>query len=248
MRPNAVEIKVTVDGPHVAAVMRALALTPEDGHELKIYFCEDVADGLAPSTPLLDAGVILRARDLGDRKSDSTIKLRPCRRSQLNDYWLGATHGDGWEFALEADWSGDRKLLTASCTALRSSERIQTVYSGGRPIKGLFTDKQERFLKTCAALHVNLRTLKLLPPVAATRWGPMELPAEDRKLTVMAERWTVDDALDFLELSLRVGPESAAEAKTALEDLVRRHGVELDLTQETKTRRVLEHLVRTTTP
>ena len=244
MRPNMVEIKVTVDGPRVQEAMRAFSLDPGDGRELKVYFCEDTADGLAPGTPLLDAGVILRVRDTGDARSDSTIKLRPCRRSQLNDYWLGATHGDGWEFTLEADWSGSRRMLSASCRARRSTERIESVHTGGRPVKTLFTDKQERFLRTCSTLHINLRTLRLLPPVAATRWGLAELPAQDRKLDVLAERWVVGDALDFLELSLRVAPAEAAAAKAALEDLVRRNGVEPDTIQETKTRRVLEHLVR----
>ncbi|WP_063780922.1 hypothetical protein [Nonomuraea sp. SBT364] len=243
MRPNTVEIKLTVDGPRVPAAMRALALEPDDGQDLKIYFCEDTADGLAPGTPLLDAGVVLRVRDTGDRRSDSTIKLRPCRRSQLNDYWLGATDGDGWEFKLEADWAGPRKVLAASCTARRSPERIEAVHAGNRSIKGLFTDKQERFLRTCAGLHVNLRTLRLLPPVAATRWGPLELDASGTKLTALAERWVVDDALDFLELSLRVSPESASAAQASLAELVRGHGVESDPGQESKTRRVLRHLV-----
>ena len=59
MRPESVEIKVTLAGSNVGEAVAALGL-PE-GQGWRILFCEDVTTGVAPSTPLLDIGVVLRA-------------------------------------------------------------------------------------------------------------------------------------------------------------------------------------------
>ena len=95
MRLDGIEIKVTVAGDQTPAALAALGLAA-DRPTWQIYFCEDVTEGLSPGTPLLDAGVILRARDKPGAKDDTTAKLRPCRRSQLPDRWLAAEKGDDW--------------------------------------------------------------------------------------------------------------------------------------------------------
>jgi hypothetical protein len=76
MRPESVEIKVTLAGTNVGEAVAALGL-PE-GRRWRIVFCEDVTTGVAPLTPLLDIGVVLRARKKSGTKGDSTVKLRPC--------------------------------------------------------------------------------------------------------------------------------------------------------------------------
>jgi hypothetical protein len=244
MRLDAVEIKVTVDGAQVRRGRQAFGLE-QGGHRRLIYFCEEAREDAPGAVPLLDAGVVLRARapEDSDGDGDSTVKLRPCRRSQLTRRWLGAVEGDGWVFRVEDDWAGDRRVLAASYTADRPARRVARVRAGHEPLRRLFSPAQRRFLADCGDLSVDLDGLTLLPPVRSTRWGPVRKAAGDSEFSIMAERWVVD-TLDFLELSIRVAPDVADESKAGFEELVRAHGLRLDSRQETKTRRVLELLVR----
>jgi hypothetical protein len=244
MRLDGVEIKVTLAGEQTPAAVQALHL-PAEERPWRIYFCEDVTAGVSPGTPLLDLGVVLRAREKPGGKDDTTIKLRPCRRSQLTDDWLAAEEGESgsgvdWEFKVEADWAGERRVLAASCSAdLKGG--VQHAGGGGRrPVEELFLAEQIAFLRECAGADVNLRTLTVLPPVSATRWK--EVPAAPPHLEARAERWTVDE-LDFLELSVVADLEDAAAKQAALTRFVRDLDLAVDEKAESKTRQVLDHLV-----
>ncbi|MEV6302594.1 hypothetical protein AB0M02_24485 [Actinoplanes sp. NPDC051861] len=238
MRLDSVEIKVTLSSEHVEAAVAEFGLGP-DGRRWQIYFCEDVVRGNSPATPLLDAGVVLRARHRGGDKADATVKLRPARRSQLSPEWLQMREGDDWEFKVEADWAGDRRVLAASITADRTATRLDEVRAGQASLSRLFHDDQRRFLDSNSPVRINLDMLTLLPPVAAVRWPEFEA---EPKLSLRAERWTVDD-LDFLELSAVADPEDAPARQTALHRFVAAHGFPADPGGESKTSRVVGHLV-----
>src|SRR3712207_8960587 len=60
------------------SAVETLGLASE-GPTWQIYFCEDVTAAVGPTTPLLDLGVVLRARRRPGEPDDATIKLRPCR-------------------------------------------------------------------------------------------------------------------------------------------------------------------------
>jgi hypothetical protein len=238
MRLDDVEIKVTVAGDGTAAAVRALGLSP-DRPTWRIYFCEDVTEGLTARTPLLDAGVILRARDKSGGKDDTTVKLRPSRRSQLPDRWLAAEKGDDWDLKVEADWSGDERVLACSLTADRHEGLVAAIGRGGGAVEDLFGKDQLDFLRECAPIPVTLGAVTVLPPVTATRWGKVEgTPDPD----VRAERWTVGD-LDFLELSVVAPVAQAPATQERLVGFVTARGIAVPRKQEPKTRRVVEHLV-----
>jgi hypothetical protein len=239
MRLDDVEIKVSVAGDRTPAAVQALGLSP-GRPAWQIYFCEDVTAGLSAGTPLLDAGVILRARDKPGGKDDTTVKLRPCRRSQFPGRWLAAEKGDDWELELEADWSGTRRLLAASLTADRRAGVVAAVAQGDGAVEDLFVDEQLAFLRDCASIGINLGTLTVLPPVTATRWASVE--SAPAGLDVRAERWTVG-TLDFLELSTVAGVGEARATQDLLVGFVRSRGIDAPPGQETKTRQVLQHLV-----
>jgi hypothetical protein len=240
MRLDRVEIKVNLSGDQTTSAVERLEL-PSGNRPWQIYFCEDVARGVSAATPLKDAGVVLRARHRPDRKDDSTIKLRPGRRSQLTDDWLEAEEGEDWEVEVEADWSGGRRVLAISHTADRPDDVVVDAGHGRRPATSLFTESQEAFLRDCSPIGINLRTLTVLPPVTATRWDTVE--KAPGHLDVRAERWTVDH-LDFLELSTVIEQLADAEPRqSALVDYVDSLGLTVDTAPESKTDRVLEHLV-----
>jgi hypothetical protein len=232
-----VEIKVSFRGQQVA---RALDVLGPGGHSERrsIGFLEDSTVGMV--LPLFHQGIVLRVRQIDGDADDATVKLRPCRRSQLGGSWLGATKGEGWRLTVEEDWAGNRRALAASCVSELPQGRIASVRAGTAPVRRLFSEGQERFLSDCAGTPINLDALTLLPPVAATRRSGLRVGGVR---DVIAERWVIDD-LDFLELSIRT--DTVADARRAQEELDRELRA-LDLQQDddskSKTERVLTHLV-----
>jgi hypothetical protein len=129
-----------------------LALT--GGVPWSILSYEDVTAGAA-ATPLLDLGVILRARRKSDAKGDSTVKLRPCRWSQLDgQYFVNADDGVT-ELKVEPDWAGSGRQLAASMTAKWSDGRMSKVQTGDEPPVYLFTDRQREFLALCSGGRIG---------------------------------------------------------------------------------------------
>ena len=235
MRLDGVEIKVSFSRDQTANAVERLSLPPRPDH-WQINFCEDVNPGVL-GTPLLDLGLVLRARIRPDDDDDVTIKLRPCRGSQLLNRWVKETN----RLKVEADWAGARHALAASHTEKRPKPIIPAVVAGQRPIRDLFTDQQLKFLADCAGATVNLDTLTVLPPVTAVRWK--NVAAAPEELGLRAERWTVDE-LDFLELSVVAPVEEASAKQAAVGQFVESLGLDVPDEQETKTRQVIEHLVR----
>jgi hypothetical protein len=77
MRLDSVEIKATFESGDVDRAIEKLNL-PSGRPRWNIYFCEDVIAGTSSGTPLLDAHIVLRAREKPAGRDDTTIKLRPC--------------------------------------------------------------------------------------------------------------------------------------------------------------------------
>jgi hypothetical protein len=238
MRLNGVEIKLSLGKQQVARAVKKLELVGNPPPRA-VGFIEDTTVGA--ELPLFHQGVVLRVRDIPDEDDDATVKLRPCRQSQLAESWLGAEKGDGWKFRIEQDWAGSRRSLAASCVADLPSGRIAAVREGEEPVGRLFNTAQLRFLSDCAGMPINLDALTLLPPVEATRWE--EVQVEDVK-DVVVERWTVGK-LDFLELSIKQDTvEEARKAQAALEKAIRGLGLKRDDEQKSKTEQVLAYLAR----
>jgi len=173
------------------------------------------------------------------------VKLRPCRRSQLPDVWSAARkgeddEGEDWAFTLEADWSGDRRVRAASCSADRPGGVVQAAGEGAGAVGRRFRSERVAFLRDCAGARVDLATLTVLPPVTATRWT--EVAAAPLGLGARAERWTVDD-LDFLELSVVADLGDAPTTQAALTRFVGDLGLDVDESGASKTQQVLRRLV-----
>src|SRR5262245_53720917 len=123
---DGVEIKANVDGRDVD---RALGAFERDGEgaRMMIRFVEDTTVGTA--LPLLAAGIVVRSRERKD-DDDVTVKLRPCRRSQLPNRWLAGDTPEGCTVKVEEDWSGTRRVLSVSCRAEHPSGLIAAVNDG----------------------------------------------------------------------------------------------------------------------
>jgi hypothetical protein len=241
MRPETVEIKVSVSGAQVGAAIASLGLG--GGKQWSILFLEDVTTSVTPATPLLDLGVILRARRKSDAKGDSTVKLRPCRWSQLDDRFVTNRKDGDLELKIEADWAGSKRGLAAALTVDWSDGRVSEVSAGTRPPADLFSSTQQDFLARCGNGRVNLATLTALPAFQATRWDEIETEVGGTELSIRPERWTLPGGEEFLELSIVSDPDQADADRAALDGFAAAHSLAVDLSQENKTQRVLGHLV-----
>ncbi len=241
-RLDGIEIKVTVGISGLARAMEALGLDPGSAVRRRIWFCDVAsAGGVDPKPVLLGERLILRLRETEGKGADSTVKFRPVDPPPLLAHWRHVRQVDGGELRVEGDWVGERKLVSASLVADQGDDEPTEAAAGRRTLDRLFSHKQEEFLHDHATVDVDLNGLRVLGPVAALKWEP-----QDRGLPrhLAAEHWKVDD-LEFLELSVRADDETdATDVQGRLGRALHELGLNTDGVQETKTRTVLEHLIR----
>lgn len=217
--PDAVQIKVTVPASLLGPAWAELGLRDDHGERRRIYFCEDLTS-LYSRLPLLAGGVVLRLRHRAGGGGDSTVRLRPARRSRLAASWTG-----GQFPRVEADWAGDRRVLDASLTAAVDVAALAGLTPGRPPPQGMFGDAQRRFLRQCADVAVDVDNLTVLGPISTHRWGHLLLGG----FPVAAERWRLGSpAGDLLEFSTRVEPDGAEIARLGFETALREFGVDPD--------------------
>ncbi|MGW6281322.1 hypothetical protein [Kribbella sp. NPDC055071] len=241
MRPEKVEIKVTLADDHVEEAIDRLGLS--GGEPLTVVFCEDVTDAAATSA-LLDIGVVLRIRGKTATTGDSTIKLRPSRWSQLDPHYfenIEADTDDAEDLKIEADWAGQSRSLAASMKVEWSDSRLSAAQADARLVPELFSKTQLDFLGTCSVGRVNLAAVSVLPPITATRFE--EFTIDGVTSEVRAERWQVGAGLDFLELSIVSKPKKAVAAQAALTAFVHQQQLPIDTSQVSKTRQAIDHLI-----
>lgn len=242
VRPESVEIKITLAGGQIEEAVALLGLT--GGEAWTVVFCEDVTDAAA-STALLDIGVVLRVRGKTATTGDSTIKLRPSRWSQLDPEYFGNRETGDLELKIEADWAGEKRSLATAMTVQWTDARLSAAQADARLVAELFSKEQLDFLAKCGQGRVNLGAVSMLPPIAATRYA--KFTVDGLASGVRAERWQVDAGLDFLELSIVDKPKKAVAAQAALTAFVNHQHLPIDDSQLSKTQRVLDHLIAKST-
>jgi hypothetical protein len=240
---HSIEIKANVEGG-VADALSVLGLDATPSIKRQIWFAERRSDSDAEA-PLLSAGVIVRFRS-GEGPDDSTVKLRPCTESALVDRWSDPFGTDGFKYRIEGDWSGQRRVLSASAVT-SFGQGVLAASIGAGDTAAAISDLQRDFVRTCGARAGSIDGLTVLGPIASTKFEEVKLNG----LEVNAERWTVLD-LDFLELSIRVKArdgerahafEARAEKRQAkLEAAIDKQGLKIAHNAENKTQRVLAAL------
>ena len=218
-----VEFKLTVlagDESKVQAVLKKAGVSPQ---RRKVYFYDtkDLA---------LDAEkLILRARVTQGDDDDSTVKLRPVDLATWRPV-DGAT--------IELDVVGSRRVLSAKLDGEPDPGEIEAVEAGTRSLGSLFSKKQERFIDEYAPDGISLDDLKVLGPVDARKWELEKPHGFPHKLSV--EEWALPDATRFIELSFKVSPAEAEDARTAFRALLAELDIDATGDQSQKTPRVLK--------
>jgi hypothetical protein len=224
---EAIEIKATIPQHQISAALTRYGLTEKNDEQRYIYFFD------TPDLALLGAGIIARARRAVGEAHDSTVKFRPVDPLAVDQRWRKYR-----DFKIEVDASEAALVRAASFSMPVARGLIKRVAKGELPIAAVFTEAQERFLKSMTGHTVNLASLAVLGPLMAQRWQ-IEDPACPWPIT--AELWKRDDGQRLVEVSIKAPAVQAAAAMGGFMAFLAELGVERDQGQQTKTRWALDH-------
>jgi hypothetical protein len=227
---DAVEIKVTIRPDQELCAVRAMEVNEDTADVRLVYFYD------TPALDLFNAGVALRARLVKGDDDDSTVKFRPVDPATISKDWQRLNG-----FKLEADCVGDRMVCSASLTELQQRDEIDEVAKGKRAIDKLFSKDQERFLSEFYKGPVDFGKLRVMGPIRVLRWK-LKQQTIPHELTV--EEWRLPNGEDLVEVSIKVPPEEAPQARNEFDKHLRELGLDPQGAQETKTRTALEYFAR----
>ncbi|MFD3704424.1 hypothetical protein ACFWUP_14885 [Nocardia sp. NPDC058658] len=238
-----IEIKVNLDGD-VAAALRRLRCSDTAATARDIWFAEPLRPGSPGAPTLLSSRIVIRLRS--GAQDDLTVKLRPCHAAQLTGRWAAPFTEPGIRYRIESDWSGGRRMLSASAISQRSPGSLRAAVAGGVDVTDTLNSAQRQFLVSCTPPGVAVDHLRAMGPVASARWTG--LPVGNQHADV--ERWAVA-GLDLVELSVKVTPRHgdspvdlhlrALDAQRALEEALHALGITI-AAGDTKTEQVLTAL------
>lgn len=224
---DAVEIKVTIRPDQELRAVRAMEVN-EDTADIRLIYFYDTLD-----LNLFNAGIALRARLVKGDADDSTVKIRSNEIASKVPNWRQQKG-----FKLEADWVGDRVVYSASLTQEQRRDEIHEVAKGERAINKLFSKEQERFLDEFYKGPISFGKLHVMGPIRVLRWR-LKHKNFPHELTV--EEWRLPNGDDLVEVSIKVPPNKAPQARMAFESHLAEFGLDPQGAQETKTRTALAH-------
>jgi hypothetical protein len=229
--PDGVEIKLNFGSSQINVALDLFEFDPDEGKPRRIWFGENRRglDGRA-ALPLSARGIIVRVRE--KKNSDITLKIRGPDGCLDLSLWAKRTRDLGELAKVEGDWSGERRLLSASLDGALDEEALDELTGRDPSLERLLTDEQRALAEE---LLLPVHAVELLGPIEARKWDP------DQDGDVAAELWDVAVDMHFLEVSLRVTDDPDGAMKD-LEQRVMKAGLRIDPMQNTKTTTVLRHL------
>lgn len=183
------EIKATIEGPKIAAALKAFSLSQSSAEQRFVYFFDTA------KLALNKARVVVRARRVPGKQHDSTIKIRPVDPGEVTK-WKKIKG-----FKIEADAGSSGIVLSASLTRPVAKGVIKKLETGDGSLDSIFDDDQERFLAQMCRISYKLSSLQQFGPIDVL-WWKQEYPGLPAPMT--AELWTRADGEKLLELSIRV--------------------------------------------
>jgi len=219
------EIKLLIQRDKVPDAMAALNLTESANKHYQIYFV-DTTTGFR----LNQAGLILRLRDKGKGKTESTVKFRPEDRSKpIDQEWLP-------KLAREPEWlvgKGDNLSYSLE-QEIPGAELLQKPADN---LDALFSAEQKAFFKFVMNEEFDPGKLKVFGPITSEIWEWDEPAIGDK---VSAELWKLGDEQIF-ELSRKTKSDDLNKKADKFEKAFRDKGLAVDPNPESKTRKALEY-------
>ena len=225
---DSVELKLTIPESNQRSTAGALQLDPLGGQIRQVFFFD------TPGLDLDRAGVVVRARRIQGKRSDTVVKLRPVVPDELPDDVRKSRN-----LVVEVDAIPGGFVCSATMKDRLSAADIRAAVLGERPIRRLFSKEQRRFFR--AHTDADLDSLSILGPVFALK---LKTQPEGLGRPLVAELWLYPDGSRILELSTKCAPtepfQVAAEARAFLAE----KGIDVTGEQQMKTRKALQFFAK----
>jgi hypothetical protein len=218
------EIKLLVQSDKIAEAKTGLKLADTADKRYKIHFVDTA------KFDLIDAGLILRLRDKGDGKTETTVKFRPPKGSKPPN--------GKWEEKLEKEieWL-IRKGENVSYSLKHVIKGTDLLEKPDENLAALFSDDQKALFEEIRKAPFAPGTLKVYGPIEADIWEWEDKDVGDK---VSAELWNLAGK-QILEVS-RKSKAKKLETKANEFEAAFKERVAIDPDPESKTRRALGFL------
>ena len=223
---DSVELKLSVPDDHLRSAVGALGMDPLDAQIRQVFFFD------TPDLELDGRGLVVRARRIQGKGTDSVVKLRPVVPADVPEELRVMD-----DFGVEVDAMPGGYVCSARLRRMLNADRVAESVSGERPLRKLFSKEQRAFLAAHDGADVNIDDLRVMGPifVLKLKFSPS---GYDRKL--VAELWLYPDDSRILELSTKCEPDEAFQVAAEARAFLTERGIDLSGEQQTKTRKALE--------
>ncbi|GAA1964365.1 hypothetical protein GCM10009798_25680 [Nocardioides panacihumi] len=223
---DSVELKLTVPSGSYRAATKALAIDPLEAQIRQVFFFD------TPDLALNRAGVVVRARRIQGRDSDSTVKLRPLTPSDVDPAFRSSP-----QFNVEVDAMPGGYVCSGSMKNTLPPTAVLASVGGDRPLRKLFSKEQRAFYAAHAPEGLSLDDLSVLGPILVLK---LKVTPKDLGQRLVAEVWTYPDGSRVAELSTKSTPADALKVALAARSYLASSGIPLSGEQQTKTKTALE--------
>jgi hypothetical protein len=222
---DSVELKLTVPEVDHRSTLAALQIDPLEAQIRQVFFFD------TPDLTLNKHGVVVRARRVQRKGDDSVVKLRPVVPTELPKEIRTSA-----DFGVEVDAMPGGYVCSGSLKGVPKAGVRETL-AGGAKLRSLFTKAQREFYAAYAPEGVALEDLSVLGPIFVLK---LKFAPQGFNRKMVAEMWLYPDGSRILELSTKCAPGEAFQVATEARAFLTERGVDLDGTQETKTKKALE--------
>jgi hypothetical protein len=223
---DSVELKLTIPESSQRSTAGALRLDPLDGQIRQVFFFD------TPQLDLNKAGVVVRARRIQGKRSDTVVKLRPVVPEELPSDVRKSPN-----LVVEVDAIPGGFVCSATLKERLSAADIRAAVLGEKPIRRLFSKEQRRFFRAHAPEMVDLDSLSVLGPVFALK---LKTALEGLGRPLVAELWLYPDGSRILELSTKCAPTEPFQVAVEARAFLTEKGIDLSGDQQMKTRKALQ--------
>lgn len=186
-----------------------------------------------PDLTLHHAGVIVRARRIGDRRPHSAVIVR-----SIVPHELPARICLSKRFVLEVDALPGFYVCSGSMKGAPDDHSLEDAIAGRRRLSKVFSKRQRAFFAAHAPSGVGLDDLR---PLGSIDLLERKLVPEglERRLTV--EVWSFPDGSRVTQLTARAKRGKALAVLAEMRGFLAERGVGISAVQQAKTRAALEH-------
>lgn len=223
---DSMELKLTLPATAYRPAAKALAIDPLEAQIRQVYFFD------TPDLALNEAGVVVRARRIQGRDSDSTVKLRPLVPSEVEPSIRSSP-----QFVVEVDAMPGGYVCSGSMKHTLPPTAVLASVAGDQPLRKLYSKEQRAFFAAHAPAGLTIDDLSVLGPILVLK---LRLKPKELGRRLVAEVWIYPDGSRVAELSTKASPAEGLQVAVAARAFLESKGIPLAGDQQTKTKTALE--------